>query len=159
MAAKTPFFTNNANLRFDKLDTALALNRRQLLFVETWFNEVHEFSVDAFRVRAMNSGEPYQFAHALAWMFNRLASHHKQYRITFPVNQLSNADAIPRTVGDIEFRLQLAPASSEARHARGGAHRTSARCGPLRFFEAELHTIGLLPCRKGGRPSHFASDP
>lgn len=256
-------------MRFDKVDTALALTTRQLLFVETWFNEVHEFSVDAFRVRVMNpvnileetlksisegqfnaddkariwpelvsifedsflldlppyraakrelillikeavakpkeadkhsnlidaygrellqvlkgqfitsctrwlsntlavvhpgpnddpelenvqkitgqllsclvaagwsieslfqmyrtilrrdgphtnTGEPYQFVQALAWMFNRLASHHKQYRITFSVNQLSNADAIPRTVGDIEFRSELAPASPEASRA------------------------------------------
>jgi len=253
-------------MRFDKLDTSFALNRRQLLFVETWFNEVHEFSVDAFRVRVMNpinileetlkcitegqfnaddkariwpelvsifegsflldlapyrtakrellslitqavakpkeadkhsnlidaygrellqslkaefvtsctkwlsitlaavhedpdedpdlenvqkitgqllsclvadgwsieslytmyrtclrqdgphtnGGEPYQFVHALAWMFNRLASHHKQYRITFSINQLSNAEAIPRTVGDIEFSSEVPPVSTEA---------------------------------------------
>jgi hypothetical protein len=64
-----------------------------------------------------NTGEPYQFMRALAWMFNRLASHHKQYRITFSVNQLSNADAIPRTVGDIEFNSQLAPVNSDASRA------------------------------------------
>jgi hypothetical protein len=253
-------------MRFDKLDTAPALTGRQLLFVETWFNEVHEFSVDAFRVRVMNpvnileetlksisegqfsaedkariwaelvsifedsflldlppyraanrellslikegvakpkeadkhsnlidaygrellqalkaqfvtsctgwlsntlaaihpgpdedpelenvqkitgqllsclvadgwsieslfqmyrtvlrqdgphtkTGEAYQLMHALAWMFDRLASHHKQYCVTFSVNQLSNADAIPRTVGDIEFKSQLAPVSADA---------------------------------------------
>lgn len=253
-------------MRFDKLDTATALTARQLLFVETWFNEVHEFSVDAFRVRVMNpvnileetlksisegqfssedkariwpelisifedsflldlhpyraakrelvslireaiakpkeadkhtnlidaygrellqilkeqfvtsctkwlantlavvhpgadndpelenvqkitgqllsclvsdgwsieslfqmyrtslrqdgphtkASEPYQFVHALAWMFNRLASHYKQYRITFSVNQLSHTDAIPRTVDDIEFSSQLSPANPEA---------------------------------------------
>ncbi len=256
-------------MRFDKLESATVLNHRQLLFVETWFNEVHEFSVDAFRVRVMNpvnileetlkslaesqfgvddktriwrelvlifedsflldlppylaakrelllllkeavakpkeaekhtklidaygrellsalkaqfvasctgwlskslaaahpasghdpdlekiqkvtsqllsclvadgwsieslfkmyrtslredgphtpTGQPYQFTHALDWMFNRLASHQKRYRITFSVNQLSNADAIPRNVGNIEFSAEIGPAHADASRA------------------------------------------
>lgn len=256
-------------MRFDKVETATALTSRQLLFVDTWFNEVHEFSVDAFRVRVMNpvnileetlksltegqfsaedktriwselvsifedsflldlppylaakrelllllkvsldkpkeaekhtnlidaygrelllalkaqfvtsctewlsttlaaahsgagedpeleniqkitsqllsclvadgwsieslfhmyrtsrrengphtsAGQPYQFLHALAWMFDRLASHHKKYRITFSINQLSNADAIPRTVGDIEFKSAIPVPGDDATRA------------------------------------------
>lgn len=42
-------------MRFDpKIDAVLNLAPRQLLFAEVWFNQVHEFSLDAFRVRAMN---------------------------------------------------------------------------------------------------------
>jgi hypothetical protein len=42
-------------MRFDpKIDAELNLAPRQLLFAEVWFNQVHEYSLDAFRVRAMN---------------------------------------------------------------------------------------------------------
>ena len=42
-------------MRFDpKIGNDLNLSPRQLLFAEVWFNQVHEYSLDAFRVRAMN---------------------------------------------------------------------------------------------------------
>lgn len=42
-------------MRFDpKIGTELNLTPRQKLFAEVWFNQVHEYSLDAFRVRAMN---------------------------------------------------------------------------------------------------------
>lgn len=34
-----------------KIDSALNLTPRQQLFAEIWFNQVHEYSLDAFRVR------------------------------------------------------------------------------------------------------------
>lgn len=37
-----------------KIDSALNLTPRQQLFAEIWFNQVHEYSLDAFRVRVMN---------------------------------------------------------------------------------------------------------
>lgn len=42
-------------MRFDpKIGADLNLLPRQVLFAEIWFNQVHEYSLDAFRVRAMN---------------------------------------------------------------------------------------------------------
>jgi len=42
-------------MRFDtKIVPELNLTSRQHLFAELWFNQVHEYSLDAFRVRTMN---------------------------------------------------------------------------------------------------------
>jgi hypothetical protein len=42
-------------MRFDtKIVPELNLTPRQHLFAEVWFNQVHEYSLDAFRVRTMN---------------------------------------------------------------------------------------------------------
>ena len=62
-------------------------------------------------------GQPYSFTAALTWMFTRLGREHKDYRVTFVINQISNAGAIPEVVGDISFNANppvVAEASPES---------------------------------------------
>lgn len=49
------------------------------------------------------AGDTYSFATAAKWMFGRLERQNKNYKVTFSINRISNGDAIPQTVGDIQF--------------------------------------------------------
>ena len=65
------------------------------------------------------AGEAYRFICALQWVFARLVSAPKPYVVTFAINQITDVEAFPPQVGDIQFSVDPPALSGQSElHAK-----------------------------------------